>query len=131
MVTSFGVPNQIITRGTASAPSRRPSMAPKEKIEHTIRMMAPLGYVQNRGGWSSQGGFRGMQFRVKDPPKSIYESPLSGTGEPTLIPSNSLRAKPKGVIRLPQEEYEKIKMTPHSKHPIFDIGNIDALSLYQ
>ena len=131
MPTQFGVPNLIVTRGTAPAPSRRPSTAPSKTIEHNLHVTPNMGYTQSRGGWSAQGGYRGMDYKVQPPPKPLYENPLSGTGEPTLIPANSLSGRPKGVIKLAPEEYERIKMTPYTKHPIFDIPNNDALSLYQ
>ena len=132
MPTQFSVPKQIITAGTAPAPSRRPSMAHKQKIDVSVFHNAPpLGYSASRGGWSSQGGYNGIKYRVPDLPPQLYESPLKGTGEPTLIPSGSLRDTKRNHIVLPNDEYEKIKMTPPTQHPIYEVPHIDALKLYQ
>ena len=132
MPTQFSVPQQVITRGTANAPSRRPSNAHKQTIDvKTFHSQPPLGYHATRGGWSSQGGYNGIKYRVKDTPPELYENPLKGTGEPTLIPSGSLRDKKRNQIVMSNDEYEKIKMTPPTQHPIYDVPHIDALKLYQ
>lgn len=132
MPTQFGIPDQIITRGTANAPSRRPTMQSNVKMNITPLHVAPsMGYNQRRGGWSSQGGFNGMSYDIQPTPPVLYENPLAGAGEGTLIPRHSLKGKQKGVIRLTEEQYSEIKMTPNVKHPIYNIPTFDALKLYQ
>jgi len=132
MPTQFGIPDLIVTRGTANAPSRRPSQQSNVKMNIKPLHVAPsMGYNQRRGGWSSQGGYNGMSYDIQPTPPVLYENPLAGSGEGTLIPNHSLKGKTKGVIRLSDEQYSEIKMTPNVKHPIYNIPTFDALKLYQ
>lgn len=133
MPTQFGIPDQFTTAGTANAPHRRPSTTFNAKIKDVspLKTSPPLGYVQARGGWSYQGGFHAMKYNVPETAPVLYESPLKGKGEPTLIPSHSLSGEKKGVIRLKDEHYEKINMEHNVNHPIYNIPQFNALSLYQ
>ncbi len=133
MPTQFGIPDLAVTAGTANAPHRRPSTAYTQKIKDVtpLHTAPPLGYVQARGGWSYQGGFHSMKYNVPETAPVLYESPLEGKGEPTLIPSNSLKGERKGVIRLSDEHYDKINMTHSVNHPVYNIPQFNALSLYQ
>ena len=132
MPTQFGIPDMSITRGTANAPHRRPSQHTNVSMNIKPLHTSPnLGYSQARGGWSSQGGYNAMQYQVQPTPPTLYENPLQGQGEPTLIPSNSLKGENKGIIRLTEDEYNKLKMTPNVQHPIYNLPHFDALKLYQ
>lgn len=133
MPTQFGITDQVITAGTANAPHRRVSSTFNQKIKNTsaFHTSPNLGYVQARGGWSYSGGYNAMKYHVPETAPVLYESPLKGQGEPTLIPSGSLRSERKGIIQLSDDDYAKIKMVSNVKHPIYNVPQFNALSLYQ
>lgn len=136
MPTSFGIPNMPVTRGTAPANSRRMS-APNNEAYKSVKQLKTahtspnFGYQWSLGGWASQGGFKGIQYKQEQEGHQLYVSPLEGPGEPTLIPGGSLHSGGRGVIKLDTDEYTKNNLSPLVSHPITTQTHYDSSRLYR